>query len=353
MNIHIFRTSGVSDELFAIVHRTLSLGNKPAIIIKQHDKPLNIRPGVYDESFYFNFCQDLRKSSDYDIGDVEIIVLLTEQRNRRNHFNGIDFRNKNCFVQTNDYDFIVEKHAGFPVAYLTLASAILTKLDLETAQSLLRQTTGGTMMDYTGNKSDIIFKIKTADIDLDTIKKLISAGVTIPEMNCIFSIFENIRKVYIGNNTWYQLAEQNGGLTIADGDKSIILKLRNLDVSINLQPKNLAFYLFVLCFPNPPMNKVHATNGRYNKVVNDIYEAISGSRLNWKNEWMSRDNLTETVSHIKNTLEQTLGKEIAKNYIIINQKTGYKCNLPFDLVSIETKNESLVKQLDKLRSLEL
>jgi len=362
MHIHIFRTSCVDDDILNVVKSTLNIKNNNAIKVHIHEGLLDIKEGPHSEEYYLNYCDNLRNPENKisDIGHDEVLVLLTKQRNNHNHFNGIDFERKNCFVHTGDYEFLGLSNAGFPVAYLTIASAIVSHLDKKTALSLIREETTGTMMDFTRYKRDIIFKLKTADIDTNSIEKLVEFGVTLNEINCIFAIFENIRKQYLGNNKWYNAIEKDGRLVISQSeDKQIQIKVKNLNINLELQPKRMTIYLFLLYLPSRIMNTNKRNEGNFNELGNDIYEALPTRNRprKWNDKWfIDNDDFIETVSYINKKIKKQLGDEIGEKYKISysDKPAGYYLEIDRNLVenSITTdQNPLLISALERLKKI--
>ena len=114
-----------------------------------------------------NECEAFRKYN--DIGDDEIVILLTEKANILNWFSYGD-ENKNVFIHTSEWDFYLDCNRSFPIAHQVASNilqVILFKNMSDLKNHLHIDESRGCINDFCMDKKDIRLKMKTADICTD------------------------------------------------------------------------------------------------------------------------------------------------------------------------------------------
>jgi hypothetical protein len=131
------------------------------------------------ESEFFETMNSFRSSKDFG-KDSEILIFLTSRKISNNNFNGIDFENKNIFVDLNGWDtnFLKGSPSKYSVSYMTFISVFILYYfkDRAKAVSALHRIDKGCVLDYNQNKENVDLKILTARICpvcLDTMMDLI------------------------------------------------------------------------------------------------------------------------------------------------------------------------------------
>jgi hypothetical protein len=148
-----------------------------------------------DHCFY-DQCRQFRLKK--DVGEDEIVVLLTNKNNALNHFNGLEFgREKNLFVQTSDWEhYFPGSDVRYPVAYHVAVSVLIALWfrSEEEAIARIHSKARGCIMDFCGNKSEVSLKMRTADICESCLQHLSESGLGANVVNHTLRILEDIRR---------------------------------------------------------------------------------------------------------------------------------------------------------------
>jgi hypothetical protein len=139
---------------------SLKKGSKGAFI------PSPPQEGPLSEAEFFSWMQAFREG--VDLGDSQILVVLTSREIANRHFNGIDFEHQNIFVDIKNWRKVYLANASekFPIAFHALIS-VLIPLYFDTkkeAQASLHDPDRGCILDYNRNKTNVDIKLLTARI---------------------------------------------------------------------------------------------------------------------------------------------------------------------------------------------
>jgi hypothetical protein len=285
-------------------------------------------------TWFFERCNEFRKQK--DIGDDEMVMLLTDIPNRNNFFNGIDFETGlNMMVHTADWDkFITDSNECYPVAYHVAATVLIRKWfnTLHEAKNLVNLVPQGCMMDFCKFKKDVKLKILTANISDEGIKSILEHGVDPNLLSQTLRIFEGVRK------------------NILFGKYNSLIKIRPLKLSFRGDKKQIYFpelsdkkmelptlfrvaYIYLLKYSTPDTSlhfgdlankkNIDRLFEIYNDLFRDRLIPIDGEpylKRRAKIENTFNINNTEKweqlVSKTNKALVDFLGEDIAKLYVI-------------------------------------
>ncbi len=246
--------------------------------------------------------------------DTDFVVVLTKRRNSLNWFSGIDdAERRNIFVQGSDWDIFLDCEPVFPMAYEILASVLQTLMGMGDSQKLyqiVHQRALGCMNDMCGQKSEIILKLRTADICPACVAHIKTAQIPIITVRQILQVFEKIRSQVLYSQGFMSSVEISNIQITAD----FKIVFPDYDgIELKLSPAVKAVYLLFLSEPHG-IKFVDMPN--FVKKFEAIYSDIS-PRSNEKKIGTTAQNvcydirsgfnsLRKYVGDIKTAIEKTL-----------------------------------------------
>ncbi len=289
---------------------------------------------------FFSLCKYARKK--YDIEDENFVILITKRRNVMNYFSMFETDgSRNVFIQSSDWEYIMETPAVLSVAYEVIANVLMVLGDYDLSngvEEVFHKKSIGCVNDFCSNKKDILLKLRTADICPKCLKRLTDNDV---EPGIIFQsleIFEHIR---------VKLKFSQGFIGMARPKKVEIDEKGKVFVGekeININPLGKAIFILFL----------HHLDGIYMKELykheEELLHIYSQLRSN-----PDPKRITDLVQPVESTfgynksrllrsLDEQLGTEQAQFYSIGGvSKEKFKIPISKDLVSIHKRfsfNES-------------
>ena len=145
---------------------------------------------------FFDKCEDYRKEQ--SIPENELVILLTNEKNKNNFFGYPSKSMKNVFIQTSNWKDVLGEGLDdvFPIVYEISAWTLrflLFKSEGEMKTKISPKPVG-CVMDMCKEKGDFSFKIRTGDISSDVMKLIQKKNINPSYMNQLISIFEKVRK---------------------------------------------------------------------------------------------------------------------------------------------------------------
>jgi len=286
----------------------------------------------------FFLCQKTRRMQ--DIPDEQFVILVTNRRNSMNFFSMFD-RNgeRNAFVQASDWDYFLKSPETYPVAYEVVANVlrILMGFDLEKdIKDNFHLDAIGCMNDFCENKSQIILKLRTADLCHDCIQRLESNKVDQQMVAQALQIFEKIRtslkfsQGFAGNIKPKKITvTKEGSITVGDSE-------------LNLTPLEKTILIFFLSYPDGIRL---AELDDYELALFAVYQRLKANAAP-ENIRKLVDNFDGNFSYNKSRLNKKLREQIGEplaNYYIIDGIPGEKFSVALskDLISIAAEFQSL------------
>jgi len=286
----------------------------------------------------FNVCKNYRR--DYKIDENDHVILLNDIPNENNWFGCVDSTKKNYFVQTNDWDWYLGRSIDnrFPVAYEIvswLLRSLMYKNQTEIISSLHKESKG-CMMDYCIDKTQIIIKMRTADLCPECLKVLENRDINRTYARQLFQIMDGLRENIMFRQR-SQLLMQLSRMEIRGLSKTIYLTDLG-DLQINLNPKERALYLLYL---NHPEGIQRSYLIDYKDELRSYYAQISNQATNELIDIainrlvdVRDNNMNEVMARIRSKFKNAVGEEQAKDYSITFTPEGtHKILLNRELVS--------------------
>ena len=273
----------------------------------------------------FEACQQYREENNLPAN--ELVILLTDIANEHNWFSALDPSNTyNGFVHTSEWEHFVKCSEVFPVAYL-VASLILQKhmfTDMKMLMQSVHKFPLGCINDFCEHKSQIMLKLRTADVCHDCMN-LLKDNLEPPEIQQALNIFEGVRLRMLFNQSFRQ-NQKPSKLQVTNRGRIFLPDYGNIE--IKLTPLEKTLYLFFLNHPEGMM--LHDLVDHKEKL-RGIYAHISTSGL--LAEIHSRidslvdvtsNSVNEKISKIKAAFVKVLGKELATHYYIQGEHSDKK-----------------------------
>lgn len=265
----------------------------------------------------FSKCASYRKKQ--RIPDDEFVILLTEEYNEKNWFASLDPKMAyNGFVHTEGWEDFISCSAAFPIAYEILGLALQKHMFSNIAElmrSVHRQPIG-CINDFCENKSQVILKLRTADICPECFN-LMDGKIASNELHHALDLLESLRTRMLYAQNFRQRSPLSKVL-ISNTHKIFLEQFSNIE--IKLRPLEKALYLLFLKHPEGiymsdlcnHRNELYAIYGMLANIgtreeiklrIDDLTNVLSNSA-------------SEKISRIKRVFEESIGEELAKNYYI-------------------------------------
>jgi len=268
----------------------------------------------------FERCQAFRKAN--DISEFEFVILLTDKGNEYNWFAAPNPKGgRDGFVQTSGLGFYLPGFSRASIVYLRVTH-LLRHLMFSSIREMsegVHQTSVGCMNDFCGNKSELILKIRTADLCSDCVKRLEDKQVDPLLANQVFEIMEATRSEILFRDR-YSLLKKPSRMSITGPNYKIQFPdLANIELKLDKIEKTT--YLFFL--GKPEGVKLNMLD-EHREELTELYLKVSptstrdtaAKRINERTDNTNTQKISETISKIRRKINDLLGNEMAEHYII-------------------------------------
>lgn len=283
----------------------------------------------------FSEIQEYRER--YSIPDSQFVILLTPTANKKNWFALLDEnRPYNGFIHTDEWEHYMSCDPAIPIAFevvaLTLQKHIFTKY--AEIERLTHERAIGCVSDLCMKKTDIILKMRTADICPDCMAR-VQSQLSMPEIHHALSVLESLRIKMLYSQNFRQNSPPSR-LKIGRGGRLFLTDYENIEIRMPSMEK--ALYLLFLKHPEG----IYLSElSNYQEELCEIYRGIStrGLRedMNQRIHDMLnalRDQLSVKISRVKKAFTDAIGASLADYYIIQGANAEVKkIKLNRDLVS--------------------
>ena len=180
-----------------------------------------------------------------------IVILLTEHANHENWFVGYDPNLKgNYFIHVDGWEHFTSGDPRYPICY-HIASTLLKHAMFDNPQEMgnyMHYESKGCMMDFCQNKSEVMLKLRTADVCPDCQDLIRKKSIPHMQLRYTFDVMEDIRRQLLFKDR-YDLLRQATPMLIKGRAQKIVLPEMGM-LQINLTPTERAIYLLFLNHPN-------------------------------------------------------------------------------------------------------
>jgi hypothetical protein len=287
----------------------------------------------------FLICEKYRRK--YTVPENDLVFLLTDVSNDKNWFGSVDQKMRNVFIQTSNWSsfFGSEIDSRFPIAYEVVVWTLrimMYRNRYELSQQLHAQPKG-CMMDFCEHKSQIVLKMRTADICGDCLDFIQKRDVNRTSLNQILETMDGIRSNILFRER-SSVLNRPSRLEIRGYMKRIFLvDLGDLEVRLN--PKEKTLFLFFLNH----LEGVRIVDLMDHKAeILELYKRFSRastpSLIEDAVDLMLQPtdgNINQVLTRIRSKFKQTAGDSIAGYYTIEGARNEvYKISLNRELVTI-------------------
>jgi hypothetical protein len=268
----------------------------------------------------FERCQAFRKAN--DISEFEFVILLTDKGNEFNWFAAPNPKGgRDGFVQTSGLGFYLPGFSRASIVYL-IVTHLLRHLMFSNIREMsegVHQTSVGCMNDFCGNKSELILKIRTADLCSDCVKRLEDKQVDPLLANQVFEIMEATRSEILFRDR-YSLLKKPSRMSITGPNFTIQFPdLASIELKLDKIEKTI--YLFFLAKPEGV--KLNMLD-EHREELTELYLKVSptstrdtaSKRINERTDNANTQKISETISKVRRKITALLGNEMAEHYII-------------------------------------
>lgn len=298
----------------------------------------------------FSLCNAFRER--FKIMDNDFVCLLTKWRNDYNFLSYFDQHN-NIFVQVNHWQSVTNGvSVKYPLAYQVVENITQRIMGLnidffalmnhlENKQGLaweereqmpdfspfLHEKSRGCINDLCWNRSDIMLKIKTANICPTCLQKILDENVDMNVIKQCTTIFKAIRNEYD-----YKMMELTGNLNVnpyplvVDKKGTVIIRTGKIEIEIRLDSLEKAAYIFYLKEKDGVKN---LDLPHYQDVLLNLYVKVRPNveirNANDAINSLACDGgkyMSTIRANIKNRILSILDPSIAEWYLIKGSKGG-------------------------------
>jgi len=291
---------------------------------KMYDSRLG-RPLSFQE--LFDICTYYRQNQ--SIQSADFVVLLTDRPNALNWFSAYD-NNRNIFVRTGGWDMFMQCPHQYPVAYEVIANVLQSQMELnvEDGDECLHEETIGCMNDFCLDKSQIAFKLRTADICAVCSERLHLCEVPNHLVAGAALGFEALRKQML----FSQGFKRHVGPGVLEVTWLYEFRFPSLgNLSFKLTPMSRTLYVFFLLHPE---GVTLANLVDHQEELLKIYGRIAAGEKEVQAESIERlvyvlsGSFNENRARINRVIKETLGEVLAIPYLISRQAGGtYKIEI--------------------------
>jgi hypothetical protein len=265
------------------------------------------------------------------IPEQEFLLLLTPTANRKNWFAALDEnRPFNGFIHTSDWEHFINCDAALAIAFEVIA-LILQKNIFKSYSEIIRLAHDraiGCVSDMCIQKSDIILKMRTADICPNCMEKL-QSNLSAIEINHALSIMETLRvKMLFAQN--FRQTSPPSRLKIDRRGRIFLTDYANIEIRLPAMEK--ALYVLFLRYPE----------GIYISQLSELKEELGNIYIQFatrglRQEMRGRikdlmenetnilnDQIRVKISRIKRAFIDAIGESLSEQYIVKGENAERK-----------------------------
>jgi len=303
-----------------------------------HDTEFPILRSVSTPKEILKECSIFRYNK--DIGDDEIVILLTETPNSLNWFK-YGYSN-NAFINTSDFGYYISCDTAYPLAS-QISTLILQILMFDDLNHLLKnvhmERSIGCVNDFCENKHDVILQFKTADICSDCQKIINDSGIPYKIVCQIIDTLEMLRSKMLAIEKYKQSIRKSPIRIDKESGNIIIEDLDNY--MIKLTPLEKTVYHFFLAHPKGVLAyEISDYENEFKEIYNQ-YSTISDFQKHNKyiGDLLSpmTNSMQEKLSKIRKKFKDVLGHHNYEDYVVKKDEIDgkYKVSLDRELIKTE------------------
>lgn len=286
----------------------------------------------FDE--FFSLCDTYRTFK--EIPDDEYVVMVTSIRNHKDWFSA--FKGKNIFVHGEEWEYYTKKDAKYGISYQVVENIFQSQIELNIDYTRhdpnIHRVSIGCINDFCGDKTDVMLKLRTADICDSCIKRAEEKKVDPLVLEHISSIIRNLREEFVNSNRIKSMVKPEN--VHIDPERTVKIGQKN----VKLDPLNRVLFIFFL------QNLQGIETKLISKCEDDLYEIYKEIRDNPEKTTITKmvkganRNFEPYRTRLNQALVNQLGPKLAEYYIldcveIKDDYNRYRINLEEEYITIE------------------
>lgn len=329
MNVHITCTPEFSSE---IIKEVVSILNKVkgfiefifdepftneeiSLVNSKFKTPQTIERLTFDE--FFGLCRGYRTITKrtLKIQDDEYVVMVTSVPNHKDWFSAFD--EKDIFIYGLDWEYYTKHDEKYGIAYQIIENIFQSQIKLNIYdvdnEPNIHIPSIGCINDMCMDKTDVMFKLRTADICDSCIERAIKNKVEPLLLHYIIQLIEELRKEFVSSNKVSSKLKPE--LVHVDSNRTI--KIGNKD--FETWPIQKVLFIFFLRKNNGVETKLICD---HEDELYDIYKEVRypADIMSIKNLFdkkkIGNPSFTYNKAKLNMALKDLLGKHLADFYLI-------------------------------------
>jgi hypothetical protein len=323
MNVWLLKTEDVSLTSIEKTEELLCAYDGPLVFKFQKALISNeiIKKGVIDLKNVLLRLAEFRKEN--KINSEDFVCLYTNTPLENNYFTHGD-ENRNFVIHSGDWDLYTSAGHAYPDAYLLysniLKSFVYKDYD-DMFKNLHKDDTLGCYMDLCANKSEILIKLRTADVCETCLEQIRKKHIDGRIIGQIFDAFEGLRKQLLFRNR-LQLETKISRLEINAKGKFVLTDYGNIE--LRFSPIRKAIYKL---FMDSKDGYTIADLFGLGKKILELYQSFQPNKT--PTELKSTVDVIcdphsmrihEEISKINAEIVKQLGERVSVNYVISGER---------------------------------
>ena len=270
----------------------------------------------------FGYCEKLR--ANYNFVADDYVVYMTAHGNSRNWFSSMDGGGRrNFFIQTSGWRRFVEGESVYPVIYELVTIPLMVGIggDLDGIVAMAHPSRG-CPFDYCKNKSDVLLRLRTADLCQKCKDVMVEKGLRPDLARQIFELMDEVR-VRLLFRSRLQLLQGISPMDVKTRYKRRLAFTGYGVETAGLSPIGMTLYLLFLRHPEGISLRYR---GNYKGDIKRIYSMFSSDDEAKKNRTVEdltnkgKTTLSWHINKVNDAIILQLGKKVAEKYLIFREK---------------------------------
>jgi hypothetical protein len=340
MNIHLFSINSDQNNLLNETFNELKnfKGQFEFVLNTEYNHNIEFE-NINSFDSLFDICNDFRKKNKIPATDIAILISPLSYSGFFSFYNS---KSKNIFVCTEHWELFSNAEKKVLVAYQVIENILQCVSNFNPKHA--HQKSIGCINDMCNSKIDITLKLRTADICTTCIKEFIKGGLSNATLFQSMKFLEDLRSNFLLQDSYNK--------NLKPLNLSVRKKNNNLEIWIGENfikfTKTELFLYYILAsaegLGNNFSEKIYDKKGELiNQFLIDSMSNFGNLRsANIGSYYLNAEKTAKYINGINNKLNETLGFNLAKFYII--KKNSH------DEIAIEKLVQEIKKEVENLKS---
>ena len=346
MKVYLTSTPEFSLELLTEV--ALILGRTPGELEFIAEKPLTtaqcslvnpkmrsvelIKSLSFEE--FFDLCNKYRINK--EVPDDAYVVLLTSIKNNKEWFSA--FKGKNIFIHGEEWEYYTKRDSKFGISFQVVENIFQSQIELNIDdvdnEPNIHDPSIGCIDDMCMNKTDVVYKFRTADICESCLKRAVEKNISPLILDHVDRIIRSLREEFVNTNRISPMVKPEN--VHIDPLRTVKIGHKN----VKLDPIHRVLFIFFL------RNLQGIETKLIYKCEEDLYQIYKEIKDNPERKSIikmvegANRNFEVYRTRLNQALFNQLGPKLAEYYIldrveIKDDYNKYKINLEEEYITIE------------------